>query len=249
MSGWVAAAVVGSAVVGGYVASNAAGEQADATQSAANTSAAASDYAANIQKQMYDQTRTDQTPWRDAGVNALGQLGTGTASGGKFMKPFSMADYKADPGYAFRLSEGMKGLQNSAAARGNLLSGSTLKGITKYGQDAASAEYQNAYNRYNTDQGTQYNRLASMAGIGQTANAALGQAGTNYANSVGNITMTNAANQGNAQIAAGNANASAYQGYGNTMNNALQTYGMFGGFNSTTPTQQTGFDNYYGGWT
>jgi hypothetical protein len=57
-------------------------------------------------------------------------------------------DQNTDPGYGFRFAEGMKGLERSAAARGGLLSGATLKGITRYGQDMGSQEYQNAFNRY-----------------------------------------------------------------------------------------------------
>ena len=216
-----------SGIVGASASKSAASTQADAATQAAQTSSEASRYAADIQKQMYDQARTDQTPWRQAGVNALGQLNTGTAAGGQFMRPFAMSDYQADPGYAFRLSEGMKGLQNSAAARGNLLSGATLKGITRFGQDSASQEYQNAYNRYNTNVGTQYNRLASMAGLGQTANAALGAAGSTYGNNASNIAMSNAGNVGNMQLAAGQANASAYQGYGKAASNALSGVGDY----------------------
>lgn len=203
-----------------------ADEQADSATQAADTSAAASNYAANIQKQMYDITRSDQEPWRKAGVNALSQLETGTKPGGSFVRPFGMADYRADPGYSFRLSEGVKALDRSAAARGSLLSGAQLKGITRFGQDTASNEYQNAYNRYQSDQSNQYNRLANMAGFGQTANNALGQAGSTYGSNVSNLAMTNAANVGNAQLAAGQASASMYQGIGNALGGATtQKYG------------------------
>jgi hypothetical protein len=71
------------------------------------------------------------------------------------MKNFGAADFQADPGYAFRLSEGMKALDRTAASRGGLLSGATLKGAQRYGSDLASQEYGNAYNRFQTNRSAQ----------------------------------------------------------------------------------------------
>lgn len=61
-----------------------------------------------------------------------------------------------DPGYQFRLNEGLKALQASAAARGVLNSGGTLKGIEDYGQNYASQEYGNVFNRALQTFGTAY---------------------------------------------------------------------------------------------
>lgn len=230
----VAAAVVGSAVVGGVASNKAASKQADAAKDAANLSAESSRYATDIQKQIYDQNRADQLPWQQAGQNALAQLRTGTADpNSPYLKAFDMSDYQQDPGYNFRLSEGLKAIQNSAAARGGLLSGSALKGISRYSQDQASQEYQNAFNRYQTNQTNGFNRLASLAGVGQTANGALQTAGAQFGNNVGNIAMGNAANQGNAALAAGNARASSYQGIGNALGrvNWQDAPNPFGGYN------------------
>lgn len=70
---------------------------------------------------------------------------------GNYQDPgdFTMEKFQQDPGYAFRLSEGLKALDRTAAARGGLISGSAMKGAMRYGQDMASQEYQNAFNRYN----------------------------------------------------------------------------------------------------
>jgi hypothetical protein len=214
-----------------------ASKQADAANNAAQAGLTASREATALQKQMYDQTRTDQTPWRNAGTNALAQMnwGMGLPSGGdsgatpfqgqgqqgSLMQKFGASDFQQDPGYSFRLSEGMKGLERSAAARGGLLSGAALKGITRYNQDMGSQEYQNAYNRFNSDQSTQYNRLAAMAGLGQTANGVNAAAGQNYANQAGNNMMTNGANQGNAALMAGNARASSYNNLGSAINTGM----------------------------
>jgi hypothetical protein len=151
----------------------------------------------------------------------------GIGERGSLARNFAITDFQKDPGYDFRLSEGIKALDRSAAARGGLLSGAQLKGLNRYNQDYASNEYQNAYNRYQSNQTNQFNRLAAISGIGQTANNALQQAGGQYATNASNIGMTNAANVGNAQLAAGQATASAYQGYGNALSGLARNYANY----------------------
>ena len=223
MSG-IATAVVGGAVIGGVGAYLGGKEQANAARDAAGASADAAQVQANLQRYMYDQTRSDQAPWREAGQNALSQLNAGTAAGGDLMRSFTMADYEADPGYAFRQSEGMKALERSAAARGGALSGGAMRGLQRFGQGLASEEYGNAFNRYQTNQTNRFNRLASIAGLGQASNTATGQAGSNYANTIAGISQANATNQGNAILAAGNARASGYAGIGNALASAPMNY-------------------------
>lgn len=53
-----------------------------------------------------------------------------------------------NPAYQFRVQQGIQALQNSAAARGMVRHGGTYKGLIDYGQNAASQEFDNAYNRY-----------------------------------------------------------------------------------------------------
>lgn len=177
----------------GYMQSKAAGNAADKQADAAR-------YSADIQKQMYDQTRQDQEPWRNAGMAALGGL-----QDPSFNKTFGAEDMKTlDPGYDFRMQEGQKALERSAAARGGLQSGGTLKALTNYSQDYASNEFNNAFNRFNTNQNNRFNRLASIAGIGQTATGQTAQAGQAYATGAAN-TAVGAANAGAANsIAQGN---------------------------------------------
>lgn len=143
---------------------------------------------------------------------------------GSLTKRFGMSDFEADPGYQFRMDEGQKAIERSAAARGGLLSGSALKGIERFGQGLASQEYGNAFDRWNLQNTNQFNRLASLAGVGQQANQAIGQAGQNFANAASNIAMNNAANQGNALLAQGNARASGYGAWGNALGNAFANW-------------------------
>jgi hypothetical protein len=127
--------------------------------------------------------------------------------------PFGMDQFQQDPGYAFRMSEGMKALERSAAARGGLLSGGMLRGAQRYGQDLASQEYMNAFNRYQAERNARLNPLQSLAGVGQTATNQLGQAG-----------QTMASNVGQALGAAGQARASGYVGGANALTQGLGTY-------------------------
>ena len=192
-----------------------------AATNAANIGVNAADRATALQQSQYDQTRADLAPYRTAGTNALAQLTAGTAPGGQFTKSFGMSDFEQDPGYGFRMSEGLKALDRTAAARGGLLSGATLKGAQRYGQDLGSQEYQNAFNRYQTNRSNILNPLQSLAGVGQTSTNQGISAGQNFATNVGNLGMGAASNQADAGLAAARANQSAYGTIGNAFSNYL----------------------------
>jgi hypothetical protein len=121
-----------------------------------------------------------------------------------------MSDFEQDPGYAFRQSEGMKALERSSAARGNLLSGSTMKGIQRFGQDLASQEYGNAFNRFQIERSARLNPLQSLMGSGQSAANTMTSAAGNFGQA-----------SANNMLAAGQARASGYVGAGNAVSKAL----------------------------
>lgn len=275
---WVAVAIGGSALLGYLGSQNAASAQTNAANQATAT-----------QQGMYNQTRQDQTPWRNAGgsavnmlaylmglpgyggrvggtssgqpnqaginlaramatpqywtdggyqfidtsgltqpeggggdaQNPMGQAGLGgdawapnTALGGygSLASPFSLSKFQADPGYQFRLAEGQKALERSAAAKGMTLSGAQQKALSRYNQDFASIEYGNAYNRYNNDQNTLYNRLAGISGTGQTS-----------ANMLANVGMNTANNISANQLGAGNAAAAGWIGGTNALSNGINS--------------------------
>lgn len=213
-----------------------ASKQADATENAANISAAASREATQLQKEMWQTQRSDQMPWLNAGTNALTQM-QGYRAPSRFQFGANEFNANQDPGYAFRLKEGMKALEGSAAARGGLLSGNAMRAAVGYGQEMGSQEYQGAYNRaltgYNANRTAEdvgYNRLASLAGVGQNAMQQVGAAGQSYANQAGSNMMTNAANSGNAALQMGNVRASQYQNLGSAINTG---YNMMGGGSSS----------------
>lgn len=197
MTFWVAGAVVGSAVIG-----------ASASRKAASTQAAASEQAADTQREMFERQVELSEPWRKAGEQALNKLIPLTD-----YQQFGMQQFQADPGYGFRMSEGMKALERSAAARGGLLSGAALKGIQRFGQDLGSQEYMNAFNRYQTERAARLQPLQSLAGVGQTTAQQLGQAGQQMASNVGEALTSGAA-----------ARASGYVGGANALTQGLGTY-------------------------
>jgi hypothetical protein len=212
ISAGAAALIGGGIAAAGSIIGGVSG--AKASKQAAGTQAAAADRAAELQYQQFQEQKELQAPFREAGLTSqnrlLDYLGLSPGASGKYARDFSMADFQQDPGYGFRLSEGMKALDRTAAARGGLLSGSTLKGAQRFGQDLASQEYQNAFNRYQVNRSNQINPLQSLMGSGQSATNVLGTAGQNYANQAGE-----------AYMGAGNARASGYIGSANALSNAF----------------------------
>jgi hypothetical protein len=176
---WMALAIGGSALLG-----------ASASKSAANTQAAATDRAGELQERMFNKQVELQEPWRQAGMNALNKMQSGDVMG------------MMDPSYSFRLGEGLKALDRTAAARGGLISGGALKAAQRYGQDFASQEFGNAYNR-----------LAGLAGVGQTSTNAIGNAAGTYGANAGNMMTSGAA-----------ARASGYVGGANALTSGLGQY-------------------------
>lgn len=258
---FVAVAIGGSALIGGAVAlssaskqaaaaKEAAGLQADATTAASEAQLTATRENIAFQKEGLAQQREDQAPYRAAGQRAIDYLSGGAQAGNEFnapvpftrpgaptYTPFGEAEFMADPSYKFRVAEGLKALDRTASARGNLVSGRALKEVQRYGQDSASQEYQAAYGRHTTDYGQQlaeydrrytdavqqyntdtqnttnrFNRLASIAGTGQTSTQQIaGATGDAYAN-IGASTLAAGQQVGSNLRQAGNAYASGVVG-------------------------------------
>jgi hypothetical protein len=186
---------VGS-VVGGVLEANAA-EQAAETQSQAAQNALA------LQREMFEYQKGLLEPYRTAGTKALERLSGAMGLGGPGSQQQML---EMDPGYGFRLGEGLKALERMQASRGNFLSGGALKAGQRFAQDTASQEYGNAYNR-----------LANIAGLGQTAGTQMGGAAAGFGTSAGNIMGQEA----NALAAGRAARGSAYS---NAIGGALGSY-------------------------
>lgn len=193
----IVAAIAGSTLVGAYSADR-----------AARTQARAADRATEAQERMFNRQVELQEPFRQVGVNALPELVEASR-----YTPFGMEQFQQDPGYAFRMREGLKALDRTAAARGGLLSGAQLRGVTRFGQELGSQEFTNAFNRYQAERAARLNPLQSLAGMGQTTAATIaGQAGQLGQNIGANL------------IGAGNARASGYMGMANALTGGLGQY-------------------------
>jgi len=240
-AGWVAAGVATAGVVGAVMSSNAA-------KSAAQTQADAANNATAAQSAALDKQLALQQPYVEAGTTAVNQLSAMTQPGGEATKNFSYGpfDYNqnTDPGTQFRLSEGLKAMNATAAARGGLISGNALKAGQDYGQAQGSQEYSNAFNRYltnysnaqNTFQLNRNNLLDPLKFLTNT-----GQAGaSNQAANVGSFGSSQAANTigaGNAQAADQIGSANAYTG---GASNAINQYMMYNALNKSAYTPSSG---------
>jgi hypothetical protein len=195
-----------SALASAFIGSRAATD-------AAETQAQSAREARALAEKMFNEQKALQEPYRAAGITAQNQLlnllglsgNTAAAEYGKYARPFGMSDFQADPGYAFRLSEGMKALEASRAARGGLLSGATGKALQRYGQEMGSQEYGNAFNRYQTERSNRLQPLSGLTTLGQAAAANQGAAAGAFGTTAGNLTTDIGAAQAAGGIGSANA--------------------------------------------
>jgi hypothetical protein len=238
----IATAIIGSSLIGGSM-------QAGAARDAASTQAGASAYAADKQKEMFDIQNKQQAAGRGTGYQSYNLIRSmlpgqytqydeqgnpiGTATGQDYLtREFTAEDFakNIDPGYEFRLKQGQLANQASLNKGGGFIGGNVLTGLNDYNQGMASQEYGNAFNRFQTQRGNIYNTLASIAGLGQTAQGQVNQAGQNFANAqTGLITGAGAA-QAAGQVGAANAYGNAFNNIGSTLmfNQMMQKKPLFG---------------------
>jgi hypothetical protein len=228
-----------------------AGQQVVATANEVNPqiTAAAGNAGAEVRKAAGDAgagfwASTDRAnglldPYRAAGDETTQTLRTGLQTGGDFNRTFTAADFKTlDPGYEFRLQQAQQALQRSAAARGGAMGGGALKELTRYSQDYASNEFQNAFNRFETNTANRYGRLSDLTKVGYDA---AGRQGTNLTDAgrySGDINFAGAQYGGNADMhaadltAANSIDASRAQGEYMTQGANAQAAGKVGAANA-----------------
>lgn len=289
-SGAAGAGAVGQ-VIGGISGANASKRAGKNAKKQAKLAAAAalaeSQKAQALNTQQYDQNRIAQAaineqnkaymaPYRDAGIAGQNRLLTlmglqggnaGAADYGRYAKDFQMSDFQQDPGYAFRLAEGMKAMNATAAARGGLMSGGALKAGQQYGQDMGSQEYQNAYQRYQTNRANQLTPLGALTSAGQNAaqntsatnalyGGQIGDASRGYANTQNEISMGGQARasgyltggqqaQAAANMGAQNSMNQGFSNAGSSLQNALLMNRLLSGGNNSNPF--SGLTGGYGG--
>ena len=203
----IATAIVTSAAVGAYSARKGAKAQQKATEQAAD-----------VQREIFERQTELEEPFRQAGITSQNELmrllgigGDKTAADyGMLTRGFTPEQMQMDPGYAFRLAEGEKALSRMQAARGQFLGGGAIRAGTRYGQEMASQEYMNAFNRAQAQLGTRLGALGSLYGAGQAAAQQVAGRAGEYGANVGNLLT-----------AGGAARASGYAGMANALNQAL----------------------------
>jgi len=228
------AAASGISGIMGANASRQAGQaQSNASMMSALIQAQQAQQAQAAQQRMYDESVARMEPFRQGGVAATNRMmelyglgGQPTAQGyGSYAQPFSMQDFAMDPGYAFRVQQGQQAIDRSAAARAGLQSGAALKEAARFGQEAGSQEYGNAYNRFLQQRELQLRALQGLASPGASTAGNMGQlastTGTNIANTM--LGAGTALGQGIEQ--AGQARASSYMGGALALSGALQGVG------------------------
>ena len=157
-----------------------------------------------------DEQKELYSPWLEVGNRAL----QGLENFGDF--DFTNIETFMDPGYEFRLQEGIDALDQSASSRGNLMSGGQQQAVTDYASNLASQEYGNAFQRALAQYSTNLGRQQHLAGLGQNALSGYSNALSNYGANVSGMygsQGTQLAN--NAQTTAGGITSSINSGIGN----------------------------------
>lgn len=231
-----------AAAIGVGAAAGLAGSamQAGAASDAADTQAAAANRSADMQQAQWQQTQQNLRPFLDFGTSAINPLRSAMGYDANWnldpnnilnqtFKAPTAEEAAATPGYQFTLDQGLKSVQNSAAARGLGTSGAALKGASSYATGLANSTYNDVFNRalqtFNTNYGSaanRVNRLNTIVGSGQNAAATNGSLGAQAMNSIGDSLMGAANVSAAGRVGSAGAFANGLNGIGG---NAL-LYGM-----------------------
>lgn len=175
---------------------------AEAATQAAEMQSQATQQAAQQQREMFDILNRQQAPYREAGYTALRDI---QAQMPALNRPFTAADLQSQlsPAYQFMLQQGLGATRQAANVGGG---GSNVeRAATKFAEDYAANAYQQAFQNYQQQQQNIYNRLASLAGIGQQAQGQQQQLGTGVAGALGQLGIGGATALGAGQIGAAGA--------------------------------------------
>lgn len=218
----IAAATVGGALISSSATHDAADSQAKGT---------ANGIAENARQ--FDITQANQAPYLAAGKTALGTL---AAENDTALDPSKI---QMDPGYQFGLTQGQQAIDRKTAAGGGRISGAALKAAAQYGTDYATTGYSAAYGRANQARTDRLNRLAALAGIGQTATQNIGALGAQTAGANSALMAAAGSNAGAATLAQGSI-------WGNAGNQIAALYGRGAGTGFTPNVNGIGPDQYAG---
>lgn len=210
---WVATAILGGSLVSAASTAYGASKASSAQQSAAQQAEAA-------QMAMFQQTQGYLKGYRDlgdySGTMLKGMLPALTA-------PINMdqATLEQTPGYQFNKTQGLKAVQNSAAARGLGNSGAALKGAATFATGLADNTYQQQFTNAMQNKKFAYDTLMGPTQLGESAAAGTGSAAT-----------ATGAGVASALGYGGNAAASGYNALGTAggqLANGAQTFALYNG--------------------
>lgn len=209
------AALLGSAAIGAAGSALGSKAQSKAADKAAGASQAATDATIAEQRRQFDIGQQNQQPWLQAGTQSVGHYANLLGLNGPEASANAQAVFQASPDYQFRLNESLRGLTARNAALGIQDSGAAQRSALTLAGNQASGEF-----------GNYANRLAGLAGVGQTAAQNSAAQGANFANSMGNILGQNAQNLGSSYGQQGQASANMW---GNLAGIGSGILGQFGG--------------------
>jgi hypothetical protein len=218
---WVATAIIGASAVGAAATAYSANKASEAQQDASRR-------AADTQLDMYERTRSDLEPFRQVGITATNKMNDKLDF---LTSPIELTQdwLESTPGYQFTKEQGLKSVQNSAAARGLGVSGAALKGAATFATGLADNTYKTQFDVENTNRTNAFNRLKSLIDTGESAAAKTGAAGTQAASGAASAEMAG----GNAAAAGYNAIGGAVKGFANDVGGYAAYKGLYG--NSADP--------------
>lgn len=195
---------------------------------AAGTQASAMNGATAAQRQMFNTIQQNEQPYMAGGGQALNTIlygegigGTADGSGvgqGQFTKGFTPADMTAnmDPAYGFMQQQGANAVRNADTPNEGALSGGALKDLMSFNQNYALNGYQNSFNNWTTNQNNVFNRLSTIAGLGQNAAAGVGNNGSQISGGIASSIAGAGSAAAGGQLGAANAisgGLNSYAGY------------------------------------
>jgi hypothetical protein len=147
-----------------------------------------------------------------AGAGATNQLAQLFGQGGAYTQQPTLEQLQMDPSYGFRFQQGQQAMTNAARAGGLAGSGGALKAATRYGQEAGSQEYGNAYNRFMANRAQAVQGLQNLAGVGAGAAGTASQLAGSMGNALSGNQFNLGSNLGTLASNAGGTVAGAYTG-------------------------------------
>lgn len=208
---WVATAVIGSSILGAGASIFGASKASEAQQKAAQL-------AADQQWRMFQTIRGDFAPYRGIGERATADL---TSRLDDLTAPIELTQdwLESTPGYKFTNTQGLKAVQNSAAARGLGVSGAALKAAANFATGLADTTYKTQFDVARANKTDAFNRLKQLVDTGQNAAAQTSSAGTTAATNIGNLS-----------VGAGNAEAAQWNAIGGAIGNAARDIGGYAAY-------------------